>query len=174
MQTSEQWWNTIKNDSVKLLNWLKNQYHGEVTASARIQAFNDKFATKALDKHTLTTIAAQEKRHAQWIGELLEARGITPQKLTKEERYWNQTLPAIKNFQTGAAVGAHAETMRLERIRVIAADTEAPKDIREVFTKILVEEVFHAQAFTNMAGPKALKATASAHQHGLNALGLTI
>ena len=32
MKTSVQWWEEVSKDQSKLINWLKNQYHGELTA----------------------------------------------------------------------------------------------------------------------------------------------
>ncbi|MHA2063646.1 MAG: ferritin-like domain-containing protein [Candidatus Thorarchaeota archaeon] len=172
MRTSEQWWNDTKSNNDQLLGWLKDQYHGEVTAADRIEMLRDNFGASERNQRILTVIIGQERQHAEWIGELLTARGLTPQILQKTERYWEETLPGIEDFETGAAIGAHAETMRLERIRVIANDTEAPGDIRDTFTKILKDEEFHAQAFNEMTNREALEATREAHQGGLNALGL--
>ena len=75
--------------------------------------------------------------------------------------------------ETGAAVGAHAERMRLERIEAIAGDAEAPADIRQVFARILPQERFHERAFRSLAGDDALRRTASAHALGREALGLS-
>ena len=30
MKTSQQWWDDTKSDTEKMINWLKNQYHGDV------------------------------------------------------------------------------------------------------------------------------------------------
>lgn len=124
----------------------------------------------------LSVISGQEKQHAQWVKELLENRGISVDDKSiaeAEERYWKHTLPGIDSFETGAAVAAHAENMRLERIRAICSDPESPADIRDVFQNILKDEVFHAKAFESMASEEALEQTKGNHELGLVALGLS-
>ena len=95
----------------------------------------------------MATIAAQERTHASWVGQLLQARGVTPQLLDKDDRYWRETLTGIDSLESGAAVAAHAEDMRLARIEVIASDSDphVPDDIRSVFARILPQERFHAR-----------------------------
>ena len=118
-------------------------------------------------------IARQERDHARWIGDLLAARGLRVEVQTKADRYWREVMPGITDLATGAAVGAHAEQMRLERIEAIAADATAPADIRAVFAAILPQERFHARAFAQLATPEAMARTAGAHALGRAALGLT-
>ncbi|WP_438044486.1 hypothetical protein [Sorangium sp. So ce128] len=91
---------------------------------------------------------------------------------SKRERYCKETLDVVRDLETGRAVGAHSERMRLERIEVIAADPAAPPDVRAVFERILPEERFHARAFAELAGAEALAATQGAHDLGRRALGL--
>ena len=172
---SASWWRSIKREPAALLDWLRKQYHGEHTAAWRIE----EYATAHVPddsrwRAVLETIAAQERQHAGWVGELLRTRGENPTPLDKEERYWRETLQAIDSLETGAAVAAHAENMRLARIEVIAGDQEpdAPADIRDVFARILTDERFHARAFTAMAGDAALAKTRENHARGLAALGL--
>lgn len=174
-ESSRRWWESVKADPAKFNDWLADQYHGEATAAGRIVQFAETYG-EGRDRQVriLKVIAGQEEQHAAWIAELLEARGLKPQLLEKTERYWDETLPGIDSFETGAAVGAHAEEMRLARIRVICADAEAPADVREVFARILKEEEFHARAFAEMAGADAYEKTAGNHEAGLKALGLTI
>lgn len=174
MKTSAEWWTGLKNDPERFTDWLRDQYHGEITASIRIKAFKDLYAkdVNPIFRINLNHIAWQESMHAKWIGQLLQARGVAPEVLQKEERYWNETLNGIDSFQTGAGVAAHAELMRLERIRVICKDPEAPEDVRKVFQKILPEEEFHARAFSDMAGAFAMAMTAKAHANGMAAIGL--
>ena len=81
-------------------------------------------------------------------------------------------MPHIESLETGAAVAAHAERMRLERIRVIAKDNTSPADIRQVFAKILPDEEFHETAFKKMAGQEAMEKTAAAHARGADLIGL--
>lgn len=157
------------------MTWLRKQYHGEHTAAQRIEAYADAHVPRdSRWQKVLVTIAEQERRHAGWVGDLLRARGETPAPLRKPERYWDQTLGAIDSLQTGAAVAAHAEEMRLARIEVIASDdaADAPEDIRAVFARILPDERFHARAFASMAGASALAQTRGNHERGLAALGL--
>lgn len=172
MKTSTSWWADTKSDPAKLADWLQRQFRGEVTAATRITQFADHHAV-GRNKGLLYRIASDELTHARWILDLLESRNI---KLiaTKEahDRYWSETLPAIEDFETGAAIGAHAEGMRLERIRAIVDDLDAPTDIREVFVKILKDEIFHEKAFQSMTTPEALDATRDAHDAGRRLLGL--
>jgi hypothetical protein len=63
--------------------------------------------------------------------------------------------------------------MRLERIEVIAADTTAPADLRDVFARILPQERFHERAFRSLATPESLERTREAHNLGRAVLGLT-
>jgi rubrerythrin len=164
MKTSAMWWEEVLGNQSLLIDWLKKQYHGEVTAAVRIIGFRDAFALKEKHKKTLTIIASQEELHAAWVGELLTSRGIIPETLNKQERYWDSTLPGIEDFATGSAVASHAERMRLDRIRVIASHPNTPDDIRKVFEKILPQEIFHEKAFEKMAGDQAMKKTLGHHQ----------
>lgn len=34
MMTSKEWWTKVKNNEALMTDWLKDQYHGEVTAAA--------------------------------------------------------------------------------------------------------------------------------------------
>ena len=172
-QASERWWNGVKGDAASLLHWLVAQYHGEATAAERIMRFRDTHATPGTRDHrVLGVIAGQERAHGEWVADLLRARGGEPQVLVKTERYWDATLGGIVDFESGAAVAAHAEAMRLARIEVIVADPETPADIRAVFARILPQERFHARAFAKMAGGKALEAALASHERGLEALSL--
>ncbi len=172
MRTSEQWWQEVKADPEKLISWLKKQFHGETTAAERIE----RYCMAKLDEddsrqETLKKIASQERMHASWVGDLLKNRGITPAVLEKGERYWEKVLSNITSFEQAAGVAHHAEVMRLERIAVIAHDTEAPSDIRAVFACILDDERFHARAFRDLAGPEAVANTHAGHLEGAEAIG---
>ena len=90
----------------------------------------------------------------------------------KAARYWPALRDAIADLETGCAVGAHAERMRLHRIEAIVADPDSPADVRACFQRILPEERFHARAFASLAGSAAMVRTAGAHERGLHALGL--
>jgi len=176
MKTSQVWWNEVKANPILLADWLRDQYHGEVTAAGRIREFAN-MVTEPRVKQVLTNISMQEADHAEWVKGLLEARGITASVLQKEERYWDKTLSAeYRTMDTKdlAAIGAHAEAMRLERIKVIAEDKDAPADIRKVFAKILPQEKYHERAFRFIAGDEAMSKALDAHKEGLAALGLSI
>ena len=73
-----------------------------------------------------------------------------------------------------AAVAAHAEEMRLERISVIMNDEDAPSDIRKVFTDIYKDELFHAKGFRLIAGDEYYNKTSEKHARGVEALGLIV
>lgn len=171
-KTSQQWWTEVKADPEKFNGWLVRQYRGEVTASQRILGFASAHAPDDTAVRILTTIAKQETQHAEWVLALLKTRGIEPDLRGAEKRYWKETMPQITSFETGCAVGAHAEKMRLERIHTIATDPTAPADVKETFSRILKDELFHEAAFREMAGPKALEATVASHQKGRELLGL--
>lgn len=175
-KTSQEWWDGIKQNPAAIIDWLTNQYHGEKTAATRLIQFTRTYgSTMTTDQmFKIGVITGQEMKHAEWIGELLKARGVEPKLLVKSERYWDQTLGGIDSFETGCAVAAHAETMRLERIRAIVADDFTHEDIQAVFAKILTEEEFHAATFRSFTTEAALSKTNQAHIQGLNALGLII
>jgi len=172
-RTSHEWWEATKRDRNALRDWLLDQHRGERTAASRIEAFRDRFATPETRAwRVLTVIAKQEARHAGWVGELLASRGIAAEAPDPDARYWPRVLPQIHDLASGAAVGAHAERMRLERIEEIAADDAAPADVREVFRRILPQERFHERAFREIAGKSALSESSAAHELGRLALGL--
>lgn len=171
-RTSTQWWAETRDDAERFAHWLGRQLVGEETAARRIREFAQQYAPDAVTRRTLDVIAGQEEQHASWVRGLLEARGVATNAEPAEKRYWQETLPSVGSFQTGAAVGAHAEKMRLERIQAIVDDEASPADVRSVFTKILKDELFHERAFREMAGPEAMEATRSSHQLGLQVLGL--
>lgn len=175
MKTSKQWWKEVKEDNNKLENWLQRQWRGEVTAAYRILRLAGYVNQNSREYKILEKIADQEREHARWIEELLSNRNIDvniDDIRHAEERYWAHTLPSIRDFVTGTAVAAHAEKMRLERITEIATDKSAPADIRAVFKKILVEEVWHESAFRNLSTPEAMAAMADSHTLGKQSLGL--
>jgi hypothetical protein len=174
MPNSATWWATIRSNPTRLHAWLYDQYRGEVTAAARIEALRDRFTVPGSRPHRiLSIIAAQERDHASWVAALLTARNLPATVEDKPDRYWRRVLPQITDLATGAAVGAHAERMRLERIETIAADPTAPADIRAAFARILPQERFHARAFASLATADALARTAGAHALGRAALGLS-
>ncbi len=176
MKTSKEWWDRVKHDPNLLIRWLRDQYHGEAAAFIRMRKFVEAFGHQAKwqERKTVEEIARQEGQHAQWIGELLQARGLQPYLLAKTERYWEETLKGIDSWDSGCAVAAHAENMRLARIRAIVEDTESPADIRDVFSRILPQEEFHERAFRAFASEAALFTTLGNHLAGAEALGLVL
>lgn len=175
MKTPQEWWDGIKDSPGAIVDWLKDQYHGELTAHRRIHDFIVNFppGDEKLKKQ-LTIIADQEQTHASWIADLLLDRNEVATALIKTERYWDKTLPGIDSFESGAATAAHAEKMRLERIKVLCADPKVDTDIRNVFLQILPQEEFHERAFREMAGDKAMAEALDRHRDGLVALNLLI
>ena len=175
MKTSQEWWDETKTSPEKMVHWLKNQYHGEAVASERIR----KYILPHMDgkyEFMVERIADDEEKHAQWIGELLEARGITPEILVKEERYWKEVMTEdfTENGNYAAAVAAHAEEMRLERISVIMNDLTADEDIVKTFKNIYKDELFHAKGFKLIAGDEYYNLTSEKHAKGLEVLGLIV
>jgi hypothetical protein len=178
MKTPKEWWDRVKYDPNLLVRWLRDQYHSEAIASIRMRHFVARFGgdgtAKWQEKTTVEEIAKQEQQHADWIGVLLQSRGVEPSLLLKSERYWDKTLKGIDSWDTGCAVAAHAEAMRLGRIKVIVADEEGPADVREVFGRILPQAEFHERAFHAFASAGALFTTLGNHIAGAEALGLRV
>lgn len=174
MRTSQQWWDVVKNDKIKINEWLVKQYRGEMTAFERILDVIAKYDMTEKARKTLVVIAKQEAKHGHWIYDLLWKRGIDGDLTGAEDRYWSQVKDAMEDFETTCAVGAHAEAMRLERINVIVNDPDTPSDIYNVFYLIQQEEQFHAKAFAALAGDDAIARTKGQHEKGLNILGLVI
>ena len=121
-------------------------------------------------------IADDEDRHARWVAKLLESRGITAEVLQKEERYWKEVMTEdfTEDGNYAAAVAAHAEEMRLERIKVIMDDEQADADISETFKNIYKDELFHTKGFKLIAGDEYYNKAAGVHAKGLEALGLIV
>jgi tRNA isopentenyl-2-thiomethyl-A-37 hydroxylase MiaE len=174
LKTTKQWWTAISTDPDKLIKWLKDQYHGEVTAEKRIR---DLITTYSLNKHQIKIInhiADDEAKHARWVKQLLTKRGIVAKVLEKEERYWDATIPKsieINTFEYACAVAHLAELMRLDRIKLLSSVDEF-HDIAEVFKSILPDEEFHVKAFGKMTTDKDIKLARKYHNIGLNAIGL--
>lgn len=175
LKSSQQWWDEVKVSEEKTVEWLKNQYHGEALASERIRQFILPHF-EGNHKTMVEKIANDEDTHAQWVGELLSKRGVTPEILQKEERYWREVMTEefSQDAQYASAVAAHAEEMRLERISVIMNDADSPEDIKNVFTQIYKDELFHAKAFKTIAGDDYYDKASENHAKGIEKLGLII
>ncbi|CAN5729781.1 hypothetical protein BH11MYX4_BH11MYX4_15670 [soil metagenome] len=85
-----------------------------MTAASRIEALRDAFTLPGSRAHVvLTVVAGQERKHGTWDADLLRARGLDVHVEAVEDRYWRRTVPEVVALETGAAIGAHAEQMRL-------------------------------------------------------------
>lgn len=172
LRTTDQWWTDVSSDPVKMIRWLKSQYYGESTAVDRVLSLIEIYNVTGKNKLLLEKIAADERNHAMWVKGLLLNRGIDDVLLKRDERYWDAAMEELpETFELACAIGYHAETMRLDRIQLLAED-ERFEDIAAVFTKILKDELFHAQALKTLTTPDAIAATYSKHIAGKNALGL--
>lgn len=178
MKTSIQWWSEIKQDPERLKSWLKNQAFCENGAAEKIQQYSSRYKLNTEQQSMIHKIITDEKRHGAWVRQLLTNRGVEQDILEKEERYWNETLPAIENFNTFeyfCLVSYLAEDMRLERIRAIVNDDDAPEDIRDVFKKILPDELTHTMMFGHMSSgctTQEKEAALAYHSKGRNSIGL--
>ena len=175
-ETTQQWWDRVSSSETEMINWLKAQYHGEVTAADRIIASIGDYnvVPTSLEFKIIHSICSDEIKHAKWVSKLLHDRGITSEVLDKEERYWNEVLPKTleeNTFTYFCAVGHLAETMRLDRISLLASDDRF-KDIAEVMTNIYPDEVFHARAFKLMSTKDDITKAKEFHNIGMNAIGL--
>ena len=173
-ETTKQWWARVSSSEEEMIKWLKAQYHGEATAESRIRASIEKYSLTGVKAKLINSIADDEAKHTKWIAKLLLKRGITPEILQKEERYWNEVLPKEleqNNFRYFAAVGHLAETMRLDRITLLASDDRF-KDIARVMSKIYPDELFHARAFKELSNKNKIKQAKKYHTAGMNAIGL--
>lgn len=168
MQTSLEWWNEIKESPEKLNQWLQKQCYGEFQAYKRISDLSIKFDSPQLDH-----IAFQELTHFHWIRKYLVARGISEIN-EHEERYWKQVkTSSFSSLGDLAAVGYHAEAMRLERIIVIANNTDSRYiELSEVFRSIERDERGHVAAFRHMSSDLQRELAKVDHEQGMISLGL--
>jgi rubrerythrin len=182
-QTSAQWWEKVKNDKDAFIKWLKQQVVGESEAARRINELRKKYAKEGSVADTLLErIASDEFKHALWVKKVILTYlpGVDFEKLMESVRYWDEVEPnalEINTLEYSCAVAAHAEAMRLERIKTIAADDAfgfVNPFIQKIFQLILADELFHEEAFRMMAGPEALEQARANHHRGMEALGLVI
>lgn len=174
MRTTHEWWVVTKASPMRLHAWLRRQYVGELAAVNLLSQLLIRFGSDMTPREweTVHKIMMQEAVHGHWMKLLLDARGIKPeQNASAERRYWAEVLPAIDSFSKAVAAGYHAENMRLHRIREIAADVDAPADIRETFQRILPHEEWHETAFAEMMGTGDITPF---HEKGLAALNLVL
>jgi len=173
MQTSKEWWEATKADDNKLEHWLRRQYVGEMAAVNLLSELLIKFGNQASESEwdDVHKVMVQEATHAKWMKKLLDGRGISPEEgASTDRRYWAEVKPAVNSFAEGCAAGYHAENMRLERIRIIAADTDpSVSDLQKTFANILPHEEWHESVFDKMRHGHELTRF---HERGLESLNL--
>lgn len=173
MKTVQTWLSEVKSSTDKLTHWLGRQYVGEVLAANRIATLAEHVPSPWAD--VVRRIAQDEANHAEWVSGLLAVRGIPLPAVSYDgTRYWAPILKEGMTVPQLLAAGAHAEEMRLHRIQALATDPDMDADIREVFGRILPDEVFHARAFAKAAGQEAMREAEGSHLAGLEALGLSL
>ncbi len=174
MKTTTEWWNETKSNPDKLVTWLKRQYVGELAAVNLLSELLIRYGHDMTGEQwdNIYKVMHQEALHGKWIKQLLDARGIKPEKdANATRRYWSEVLPSVNNLESAASAAHNAEYMRLFRIREIANDEAAPEDIRKIFAAILPHEEWHEEVFKSMKGQADLS---EAHNKGLSALNLVL
>jgi len=177
MTTTQEWLNKVTNSKDELNHWLTRQYIGEVTAAHRIEGLQEHEEVDGKQRYLLGKIAMDESQHASWIKQLLINRGLELPEVTlqdAEKRYWKPVFDNAWGADDCFAAGAHAEEMRLHRIKAIVASEEIDEDIRKVFRAILPDEEWHAKAFKHLASEEALVKMKPHHEAGLKLLGLEV
>jgi rubrerythrin len=173
MHTSQQWWNEIKLDGDELAHWLRRQYIGEMAAVNLLSEVLLRFGAEATPNEwaNVHKVMVQEAIHAKWMFELADRQGVVLEhNASAERKYWAEVLPNVHNFRDAMAAGFHAESMRLERIRVIAHETDPKyKDFADTFARILPHEEWHEHVFNEMRQGRELTPY---HEKGLEALNL--
>lgn len=117
----------------------------------------------------------QEATHAKWMRQICASRGVGLEPdASAERRYWKEVLPHVSNFREAMAAAFHAEHMRLDRIRCVAAETDpAFVDLAKMFARILPHEEWHEEIFDVMQNGGSGEITRY-HEKGLEALSLTL
>jgi len=177
MKTSQKWWEETKNDEAKLNRWLQRQYVGEFAAVNLLSEILLRFGSEMThrDRHNVFRVMTQEALHGSWMSELLTNRDLQPETDgVATQRYWAEVLPNVNSFKDAMQAAMQAESMRLHRIRAIAADEEAPEDIRRIFKAILPHEEWHERVFGEMKGDHYNETIANDHEKGLGALSLVL
>lgn len=178
MRSSNEWWNEVKSNPVKLADWLQRQYIGEVAAVNLLSEVLMKYGHSATNPQwmDIMKVLQQEALHGKWIKTLMDKRGIEPAPNAEATaRYWKEVLPNVTSFKEAMAAAFHAENMRLARIRAIANDDSLKgtdlEDIQDTFKHILPHEEWHEEVFGKMrAGTNMTRY----HEKGLEALNLTL
>lgn len=176
IQATKNWWNKCLNDPEKLEHWLVALYNNEKDAEARFTSFGITYCYNDNEAHrTFMLIAEQERKHAIMVEEIFKNRNIKLyNKSSNDGRYWRNTLPCICDMQTAAAIGAYAEGLSLQRMRVIIKDPNTPNDLKRLFEVIEPEESYHAKILEKIATKYGMKNVKNCHDKGLEELGLKI
>ncbi len=177
MRTSMEWWQEIKADPARLTEWLRRQYVGEIAAVNLLSEVLLRFGGEATETEwgNVHKVMLQEATHAKWMRQVCAGRGVElGRDESAERRYWKEVLPHVNNFREAMDAAYHAEHMRLDRIRLVAADTDvAYADLAVVFQRILPHEEWHEAVFDEMrAGSEG--AVSQYHAKGLEALNLVL
>lgn len=170
------WWEHLLKDEAKLNTWLVRLYNNEKDAEHRFIDFAKRFCDGDMEAwHLFHFIAEQERRHAQIVLSVLNERGVEVYETSSGTgRYWSKVLPCAVDKDTAAGVGALAEQLSLERMRVIIEHPYTPKQLVDMFRQIEPDESLHARALANLAGKHGIKEVIDCHSEGLIALGLKL
>lgn len=175
MHTTQEWWDQMKDDRAVRGQWLRRQYIGEMAAVNLLSEVLLRFGAEATfaEWENVHKVMVQEAIHAKWMRELCVFEGVELElNASAERKYWAQVLPHVTNFREAMAAGFHAESMRLERIHTIAAETDPRfKTFAGVFSRILPHEEWHEKIFDEMRHGKELTRY---HEKGLEALNLLL
>lgn len=176
LQATKNWWHKCLNDPEKLEHWLVALYNNEKDAEVRFASFGINYCYNDKEAHkTFMIIAEQERKHAIMVEEILKNRNIKLyNKSSNDGRYWRNTLPCICDMQTAAAIGAYAEGLSLQRMRVIIKDPNTPIDLKKLFEVVEPEESYHAKVLEQIATKYGMKKVKDCHDKGLEELGLKI
>lgn len=176
MKTSKEWVDEVAVDNDKFVKWLKRQFIGETLAAKRIEELSIAEGLTDEQRMHLMQISADEYLHAVWISRLLSLFGI-PEPTNDEvnyeqDRYWNEVKIETLSLDELFAAGAHAETMRLDRIRAIVECSEMHPEVRKTFAAIQPMEEYHAATFRKFTTDEAFNKTFENHERGMMALNL--
>lgn len=173
---TENWWKKCLDDKEKLEHWLVSLYNNEKDAEERFKDFANKYCEVGSEEYNVfMEISEQEANHAVLVERVILNRGATIyQKSSKDGRYWRNTLPCICDKKTAAAIGAYAESLSLNRMRVIIKDEQTPEDLKEMFKVIEPEESYHAKSLKKIATKYGMDKVKDCHDKGLDELGLKI
>lgn len=178
MRTTQEWWEEVKSSSSLLEEWLVRQYVGEMAAVNLLSNVLIRFGGDMTDTEwqDVYKVMMQEAKHARWVKHLLGDRGINiPTGLDATRKYWEEVIPAVETLDDAAHAAHNAEHMRLERISIIAKETDPDfKDLQNVFSMILPDEQWHEEVFRKLRRIDFNSKMNTAHESGLRALSLVL